>query len=512
MITRFFARSLVGFEKVEVTFGPGLTVITGPSGAGKSVFMGALLALTGRRDVQAPVSEMCLKGRALKLPEGYENGEDEAVVRAVKKEKTRYFLNDLTLSKKRLADLLAPYVRHVGQGESRALSDTALLALIDDVAGAENPAFQALKAEHGRLFEAHKKVSAELERIRQAEREARERREFAVFEIERIEAVAPKPGEDEELMAVKRRLSRREKIGEAVARASAVFELEGAVEEALALMEEEAPLFSEAMNDLRLRFDRAVEALEELEELDVEAVLDRIEALADLKRRYGSIEEALAYCARKKEELAAIERMDETKEALEKEEATLRKALTQKARALRLGRQEALKRAEEMVNGYLSPLRLPPLRFGLESKPHDATGTERVRLVLEGSSLETLSGGELSRVNLALLACQGELAGGGGVLLVDEIDANVSGDESIAIARLLKRLARNYQVIAVSHQPHLSAAAEGHLLVVKEKGVSRIRALARSERKEEIARMLAGRQGLEEAEALAENLLEEFAR
>jgi len=151
------------------------------------------------------------------------------------------------------------------------------------------------------------------------------------------------------------------------------------------------------------------------------------------------------------------------------------------------------------------------MRFAFKPKPLDRQGADAVNIDLQGSSIETLSGGEFNRIRLALLLCKSELAGGEGILLIDEIDANVSGDESIAIAKLLKRLSKNYQIIAISHQPHLSAAARQHFLITKEGGRSVARTLSADERIREISRMIAGEKGMREARNLAEKIVEEFS-
>ena len=511
MIERFYARKLVGFETVDLTFGAGLTAVTGPSGAGKSVLMGALLALFGWGDMRAEVCEAVLRGEALKVPESCDTGEEEVTVRAVKREKIRYFLNDLTISKKRLAEGLAPFVRHIAQRDNHELSPASLLALIDAMAGSKEAGYRARLEDFRARYREYEQKRARLQTLRDEERRVQELIEFTEFEIARIDEIAPKVGEDESLMVIKRQLSRKEKIAEKIAAASHIFEYEDTVFDALQTLEADATLFSEAMNQLRGEFERAETQLEELEEIDVEAVLDRIEALAGLKRRYGSIEAALAYREEKAEELARLRDIDHTLATLEEEVQRLELALQAAAKDLSAIRAVAAEAVAAFLNGYLSQLRMPQVRLSLRPKPLDRDGLDLVSLDLAGSSIETLSGGEFNRIRLALMLCRQELTGGGGVLLIDEIDANVSGDESIAIAKLLKKLSRGYQVIAISHQPHLSAAADHHLLVTKAGGRSVARLLTKEERIEEIARMIAGEKGGAQARTLAKNLLKEFA-
>ncbi|WP_201353406.1 AAA family ATPase [Hydrogenimonas urashimensis] len=513
MIERFYAKNLLGFKTLDISFEPGLIAITGPSGAGKSVFMQSLLALFGLADVQAELSEVVVSTSVLLDLGSFENGEAEMTLRAVKKGKIRFFLNDLTISKKRLKELMQPLVRHISQRSNNELSSELLLELLDAMAMVEDSGYGERLETFRNLYDDYMKKSHRLEKMRSDENRIKEMIEFAEFEIAKIDETAPRVGEDEELMTIKRKLSKKEKIGEAIARASKVFDAEDAVTEALTMIESDGlVLFNEAMNMLRNEFERAEEMLDELQEIDVEQILNRIEALAELKRRYGSIEEALAYRDEKIRDLEYYRNIDHELEELETEVETLHLALRKEAENISYTRREAAQKVEHFINGYLAQLRMPSLGFKLSEKPLDRLGIDAVDIDLQGSSIQTLSGGEFNRIRLALLLCKSELAGGEGILLIDEIDANVSGDESIAIARLLKTLSKNYQIVAISHQPHLSAAAREHILIKKEESKSVAKVLDKNERVEEISRMIAGEKGMKEARALAQNLLGEFAK
>ena len=512
MITRFLAKKLVGFETIDLEFRPGLIAITGPSGAGKSVFMSALLALFGLDDAKAAVSEAVLEHSDTVDLEDFGDEEDAIRIRAVKKEKVRYYLNDLTISKKRLRAILSPLVRHIAQRDNRELSPQMLLRLLDSEAAAQDRAFEELLTSFEKSYRAYKEKAAKLQRLKEDEKRVKDLIEFAEFEIKKIDEIAPKVGEDETLMAIKRQLSKREKIAEAIAEASRIFESEEAVSRALELIEGDDTLFTEAMNTLRAEFERAEERLNELDEVDVEEVLDRIEKLAELKRRYGSIEEALEYRDEKLKELERLMHLSHDLQSLEDETIRLNLELTELGERLTHARCAALPMLQKRINGYLDQLRLAEVALRLDKGPLHERGFDRVDLSLGASGIETLSGGEFNRIRLALLLSKSDLEGGEGVLLIDEIDANVSGDESIAIARLLKKLSETFQIIAISHQPHLSAAADMQILVHKKGGKSEANVLRPDERIAEISRMIAGEGGMEEAKTLADNLLKEFSK
>ena len=127
------------------------------------------------------------------------------------------------------------------------------------------------------------------------------------FELEKIEQINPIQGEFEELMNVKKDLSKIEKIKEKIFEVERIFDLEYSVYEPLEMSEAQSEFFSNAMNELRIAIDKAQERAEYLENVDVEEVLDRLSSLQELIRRYGSVEEAITYYEEKKKELEKLE-------------------------------------------------------------------------------------------------------------------------------------------------------------------------------------------------------------
>jgi DNA repair protein RecN (Recombination protein N) len=220
----------------------------------------------------------------------------------------------------------------------------------------------------------------------------------------------------------------------------------------------------------------------------------------------------LAYLAAKEEELAGYTHIEEDKSALEafiaEEEAALR-VLAGEITHRRTAQSEQL--AEGMVD-YLTALKLPAVSFVFAEVSLGETGADRIDLALAGSATATLSGGEHNRLRLALMATALSGAPGAqGVVILDEIDANVSGDESIAIAQMIAELSQSYQVFAISHQPHLAAKAAQHILIAREGSVSQAIALDDAGRVREIARIVGGEEADDEAVAFARKLVEQGA-
>jgi DNA repair protein RecN (Recombination protein N) len=492
---------------VELSFDQGLVVFSGPSGAGKSVLISAILCAFGHSVGSAASVCEVTAHRPQKLQSDAFLLSDELSVKALKKEKLRYFIDGQRISRKVLSEIFSPYVKYLSVRDRSGFDSATLLQLIDQSLMVGDKHFRKLRKEYHKRFVNYRNKRSELERIREDEALLKEKMEFIRFEIEKIEAVAPEIGEEEELLKVKQQLSRIDKIKEALEKASAVFALESSVEEVYRLLEKDVSAFSEAMNQLRADFEESQILAEELEETDVEEVLDRLGELTALKNRYGSIEAALHYRDEKIRELEGYTHIEQDKRMLEQflqiEEAELH---TLASRLFQARKKEAGV-LEERIASYLERLKLPKLYFCFQTSSLGEWGMEHLGIELDGLAPERLSGGEFNRVRLALMAATiPEDQCKNGVLILDEIDANVSGDESIAISHMIERLAEGYQVFAISHQPHLAARATQHIVVEKEEGVSRAAVLDEEGRIREIARIIAGERPTEQALAFARKL------
>ena len=506
MVERLYLRDLVTFKEVEIGFEKGLVVFTGPSGAGKSVLISAILSSFG----YTVPSTASLCEVLLQKPKGLESEayalEDEVTLKTLKKEKLRYFIEGQNISKKALHTLFAPYVKYLSVRDKSGFESEELIRLIDAQLIGNDKNFKKLHKEYTKRYRRFKEKAEELEKLKTDEAKLAELIEFATYEIEKIEKIDPKVGEIESLLKIKQQLSRIDKIKDALESASEIFSFEQKVEELYRLIDKPSTLFGEAMNQLRADFEDAESLADELCEVDVEEVLDRLSDLTMLQNRYGSIEEAIAYKEAKKKELAGYEHIEQDKSTLESFLAMEFEELRILASRLSMARKTEAKKIEQSLAEYLDALRLPALHFLFESKPFSLLGIDHVDVMLGNSSADTLSGGEFNRVRLALMAATIGAQSHEGVLILDEIDANVSGDESIAIAQMISKLSRVYQIFAISHQPHLSAQATQHILVSKEGNVSSVEVLDEAKRVQEIARIIAGESPTPQALEFAKKL------
>lgn len=507
MIERLYLRDLVTFDEVELEFDKGLVVLTGPSGAGKSVLMSAILSSFGySTQGAAALCEVNLIKPAQMQSDAYEL-EDDMTVKTLKKEKLRYLIDGQNISKKALSEMFAPYVKYLSVRDRGGFESEMLLEMIDVQLMAKDKTFKLLLKEYKKRYKNYREKASQLSKIKEDEAKLAELIEFATYEVEKIASIDPKAGEEEELLKVKQQLSRIDKIKAALSSAADIFSLEASVEEVYRLLDKDGSLFADAMNQLRADFEETENLAEELEEVNVEEVLDRLSDLTALKNRYGSIEEALAYKEAKEKELSGYQNIEKDKSMLESFLALEFSELNILASKLSLARQKEAKDLEKRLDGYLATLKLPALTFEFSSAALAEKGSDQIEVMLGTSKTATLSGGEFNRVRLALMATtMPEDNTKQGVLILDEIDANVSGDESIAIAEMIHSLSTVYQVFAISHQPHLSAKAGQHIVVTRSGEKSKAEVLNEETRISEIARIIAGENPNAEALEFAKKL------
>lgn len=493
---------------MELEFSKGLIVITGPSGAGKSVFMQGLLSVFGHTDVFADLIECTLDDPLPLETFGFED-EEITTFKALKSKSVRYFINDQSTSKKTALDISKTFLNYLSAKETNEFEQGRLLGLLDGVCASHDATHMPNVEAFYEEFETYKKLKQELDTIKAEAKKIEELKEFARFEIAKIEEISPKIGEDETLIAFKKSLSKKEKIEQTLHQASTIFTLEGRVHEALALMEYKSDFFDEAMNELRVVFEKEHERLEELNDIDVEAMLDRIEKLASLKKRYGSIEEILAHLHKRKEELSHYENIAFEKQSLEKKVAEKAQEIAKKSEQISITRRQYAPKLAQVINTYLSDLYMPPIELLITKGDIFELGCDVITLNLGSVDIRKISSGEYNRLRLAFLATYNTfMLAQGGILILDEIDANLSGKESMSVAKVLKELSKIYQIFAISHQPQLSSYANQHYLVTKDNtSESFIRLLDDKERIQELARMISGENIGAEALLFAQTLL-----
>ncbi|PAF54007.1 DNA recombination protein RecN [Helicobacter sp. 13S00482-2] len=514
MINRLIIKNSIAFEDVDLEFKNGFNVFSGASGSGKSVLIESLLGVFGLKDANAEVIEasldIYLDEFGVDLDEfGFTQEDGMLVLSILKKDKTRYFLNRYNISKKRLGELVSRFAKHISSKGVDELRTENILRILDDFIVKKNISHKELLdgfiAHHKELL----KTQEQLQILQEKEKNIQNLKEFAEFEIQKISSLNLVEGEYDRLLELKKILSKKEKIQESISEALHALEGVSKISHTLNLMGRESMIFEEALLEVNSIIDEEKEKLEQLDTLNAEEILDRIAILSDINRRYGGISQALAHLENQKQNLQDYQNLSFDKEVLCKQMESLKGICIEMAKKISANRSGYVSDFEKEILQLCNQLLLKKPNLSLKPCELCFSGLERVELTLEGTSIDVLSSGEYNRLRLVMMCMDSLINGSKGILLLDEIDANLSGEESEGVAKMLKTLSKTYQIFAISHQPHMPVLADSHYLVSKKDGKSKVQLLHKEGRIEEMARMISGANITKEALEFAKKRLEE---
>jgi DNA repair protein RecN (Recombination protein N) len=491
---------------VELNFGEsnftnGLMIFTGPSGAGKSVLLQGILAIFSYCDANAELSEAIIDTK-LDLTEFGIVVDDEIIFKEIKKGKVRYFINNQAVSKKVVKQIANNFIDYLSLKNSDQFKSENLLKILDNFATIDLENYTT-------MFQKYKIIEKQLKEVEEKEKQAIELKEFLEFEIGKIEGINPKEGEFEELMETKKLLSKIEKLKKLGGEIEGIFEYEIKIHELFNILDVDNTLFDEVMNELRGYLDLAYEKATYLENVNIEEVLSRIEQLQGLIKRFGTIKNSLNYLKEKKGELNRLQNISFEKTELEKKMGELYHKLLIEAQKISKKRGEKISLFQKELNKFLSKLYMPKGELILKHGELNNFGIDELNIKINNTEIDSISTGEYNRLRLALLATKIDFENSPKSLFLDEIDANLSGEESMSVAEVLKFLSTKYQIFAISHQPQLTSKADKHFFVGKKGDKSFVKELNYNERVEEIARIISGKKLKKEAIQYAKELLKE---
>ncbi len=537
MLRRLRIENLVLIREADLELAPGLNAITGETGAGKTILAQAVGLLLGARgdaayigpegdeayvEAELDLSEGLLDEGALESLAELRPEDEEGLViarRVFKDGRTRAYAWGRATAREDLAAVGERLIAMSGQFEQRRLSRASFqLDVLDAFCGEE----QLRRRAEARL--AWREVQQARRRYEEIERGAAQA-EARLAELRALveDTRGFEPGAEEALRAERERLRHSTELAAGVAAAGEALAPEdgdGAAnlvviaERAVAPLEPLADELRRAGDELREAELRLRETVTELRSFlaSIEAEPDRLEhveaeldRIAQAKRRFGcaSFEELLAQAAEARAELAALEAGADpaaaAREALEAAEQRFAKFSAK----LRAERQASASAFAEAVAAELHGIGMGEGEFDVEvaENPSGPTGADLVSFSIKPNAgmpfapvAETASGGELSRIALAIAA-----VAGGETMIFDEIDAGIGGRTAHAVGETLRRLAGRAQVVTITHLPQIASLAERHFRVEKVPGDpthTRIERLEEADRKAEIQRMLGGEEFL----------------
>ena len=542
-------------EEVAVEFGAGLNILTGETGAGKSILIDALGAILGQRISADAIRSGC---DALRVEAVFSLDESDAELCALLAEQEIECEDELIILRKvartgkgsilvngchvtlTFLKKIAPYLVDIhGQNENLALlredAQRNLLEGGDSNLRAHLTAYAAVYADWKEKTRLREERAEEIDDIG-------ERLDLLRWQEKEIAEAEPVEGEDEELEAEIRRLSHSERLVENAAEAVNLLSEDG--EEGIAVLSalahvthalDEIARYDDGLTNAQTMIEEAYISLQEasyevrdyLDSIDVDpSRLDqmqmRMDVLDRLKKKYGgTIPSVLERFASIRKELESIDNYDVDMEQLDKEIAVLHDQLKTCAAELTARRQEVGAVLSTDIARELQGLGMAKARFRIVVTPEEkytSCGADSLSMLFSANVGEVekpiekiASGGELSRIALAIKSIVAARDTGGASMVFDEIDTGIGGRTAQMVAERIAFVAHYKQVLCITHLPQIACMADEHLYIAKcvkgDSTVTQVQTLTADERVREIARMASGDDVTEAALANAREML-----
>ena len=531
MLLELHVKNLALIETADVELEDGLNILTGETGAGKSIMIGSVNLALGQKASKEmirngaeyayvelvfsvdPEKEDALRALDV-MPD--ENG-TLIISRKIMPSRSLSRINDEAVTAARLKQVTSLLIDIHGQHEHQSLLHASKhLEILDTYAKSR---VQQLKIQTASLYAEYISLEKQLSKLDTDNESRRREADFLRFEIEEIENAQLKAGEEECLAACCRKYGNARRIMENLSAAYRAVDTE-AVGNALhqvcevAEFDPELKAIQDQLYDAEAVLSDAHHAIGEyLEQLDFDEqayreAQDRLDLIRGLEAKYGAgVEQIEKALEEKKNRLEQLEHFDEYRMQLEQQYQKAEKALEAVSAELSAVRQEEAKKLAEKIRAGLIDLNFLDVRFSMEFRRlshYTASGFDEAEFVIstnpgepERSLGQVASGGELSRIMLAIktvLADSDDIP----TLIFDEIDTGISGRTAQRVAEKLAVIARNHQVICITHLPQIASMADCHFEIKKSTdGAStktRITRLKEDEVVAELARLLGGTQ------------------
>ena len=531
MLLELHVKNLALIETADVELEDGLNILTGETGAGKSIMIGSVNLALGQKASKEmirngaeyayvelvfsvdPEKEDALRALDV-MPD--ENG-TLIISRKIMPSRSLSRINDEAVTAARLKQVTSLLIDIHGQHEHQSLLHASKhLEILDTYAKSR---VQQLKIQTASLYAEYISLEKQLSQLDTDNESRRREADFLRFEIEEIENAQLKTGEEECLAACCRKYGNARRIMENLSAAYRAVDTE-AVGNALhqvcevAEFDPELKAIQDQLYDAEAVLSDAHHAIGEyLEQLDFDEqayreAQDRLDLIRGLEAKYGAgVEQIEKALEEKKNRLEQLEHFDEYRMQLEQQYQKAEKALEAVSAELSAVRQEEAKKLAEKIRAGLIDLKFLDVRFSMEFRRlshYTASGFDEAEFVIstnpgepERSLGQVASGGELSRIMLAIktvLADSDDIP----TLIFDEIDTGISGRTAQRVAEKLAVIARNHQVICITHLPQIASMADCHFEIKKSTdGAStktRITRLKEDEVVAELARLLGGAQ------------------
>lgn len=542
MLLNLSIQNVAVIEKAEVDFSEGFNILTGETGAGKSILMDALSMVLGMRTSKDLVRSgadhafvSALFSSSPSLEEYDIDPEEDGSLILTRKlsadGKNICKVNAKTVPLSTLRAIGEKLVAIHGQNDNiLLLKPNYHLTLLDRYA--KN---QLLAQEYEKAYKKTVEAYEKLERVKISESEREEKRDILLYRTDEIKKVAPKEGEDDELIEKRNALRNFSAIMTGLNTAyEALSESKESLYSAMhslntaSGMDKGLSMLGENVTDLYYNAeDMASQISAYISRMsfspgELDAVEERLDLITRIKKKYGgSIEECLKNLEMWEKELEELTYYEENVALLEKELEECEKDMLKKGEELHLSRVRASEKLCGEIEEELAFLDMPKVSFTVNFTSHEPNshGLYSAEFMISTNPSEGVkplnkiaSGGEMSRIMLALKSALSDCEDSS-VLLFDEIDTGVSGRAAAKIATKLKKLATDKQIICITHLPQMAAKAHSHLLISKDTSTDSFRTtvsmLDFEGRVNELSRLISGDRVTDSARCAAEEMLRE---
>ena len=552
MLSELTINNVVLIDKLDLEFKSGLSVLTGETGAGKSILLDSLGLVLGNRAEVSQIRQGTEKLSVTAVFEGegkkeevseflkeYEIETDgELVIKRTldKNGKGKIFINDQLISAKLLKEIGKFLVEIHGQYDNQGLLNPANHKSILDAYGNYKDLKQTVK----RCWQEYKQAEKARQEAEANIAQAKEDEDNLRHWVEELERIGTYSGEEEELNQKRLELMNAEKLIDnlkaAYSSLNGNFDIVSALRQAQTAMEKANQIVAgkydaivEILEQSRINAEEAQNEIEEatnninLNQNELDKIEERIYALRGIARKHQvSVEELPELLEKFKQRLNNLEMGEDGLQNLRQKEEQARLSYKEQAKELSSQRKATALVLDGKVMAELAPLKMEKAKFITqieEQKPEEWSedGIDKIQFTVstnpnspQGPLNKIASGGELARFMLALKVNLAQTSNVS-TMIFDEVDAGVGGATAKAVGERLARLAKDVQVLVVTHSPQVAASGNHHYKVEKNTQqnvtTTQVRELNGIERQEEIARMLAGETVTQEARAAAKVLL-----
>ena len=552
MLRELKIENLAIIDELDIEFEKGFIVLTGETGAGKSIILSGINLLIGEKasvDMIRDGEENLVAQGVFDIDEeqkkkleamGIDTDGDEIIIRRYynRNGKARAFVNNVRITLADLKEIASTLVDIVGQhSHQMLLNRNNHIKLLDSFLSKED---KDIKEKLSTLLSQHREIKSKIEKIESDKKETLEKKEFYEYQLEEIEKLKLKDGEDEILEAEYKKVFNAEKIREKVYESLEYLKYDddsalGFILESIKNIEYLGK-YDERYLELAKRMESAYYELEdcvgeiediskniEVTESDLDKIAGRMNTLKRIKEKYKrTLAELIEYREDLKEKLSDMNSGDFKTRELQKELDKIKAEYDKLAEKLSKARKEiALKIEDELLN-ELKFLNMEDAKLKVQINKVDRMtndGYDEIEFFIStnvGQELKPLnkiaSGGEVSRVMLALKVIFSKVDNIP-ILIFDEIDTGIGGETVRKIALKLKEIGDSTQIISITHSPVIASKASQQFYIEKyvenSKTISRVKKLSANERIKEIGRMLVGEKINDEVLEIANKMLNE---